>query len=123
LLFQLARGMGRGRLALGEAAAKFADLDGPSAFGFSSRDGHARENLSRSGRWVDESSRLARRLAKLPRIRAALLGGRLHWSMAELLARKATPETETELLALALTPGVTVHAMRDYLQCDDEEEK
>ncbi len=77
LLFQLARGLGRGRFSLGEAAAKFAALDGPSAFGFSSRDGHARENLSRTGRWVDESSRLARRLAKLPRIRAALLEGRL----------------------------------------------
>ncbi len=123
LLFQLARGIGQGRFALGEAAARFAALGGASAFGFSSRDGHARENLSRSGRWVDESSRLARRLAKLPRIRAALLEGRLHWSMAELLARKATPDTEAELLALALTPGVTVHAMREYLQCDDEEEK
>ncbi len=123
LLFQLARGLGRARLALGEAAARFAALDGPSAFGFSSRDGHARENLSRTGRWVDESARLARRLEKLPRIGAALREGRIDWSMAELLARKATPDTEAKLLALALAPGVTVHAMREYLGCDDDEDK
>ena len=124
VLCELARGMGRGRLAIGVAAARFAERDGPGALGFSNRDGHARERLSRSGRWVDDSARLARRLDALPRIRHAFLADQINWCMTDLLARRAhaAPELEDELLELALVPGVTVHAMRDYLRCDDDEE-
>jgi len=122
LLFETARGSGRLRLRLGEAAAKLVARDGPAQLGLSTRDAYARERLSRTGRWMDDSARLATRLGELPRIRAALVRGQIDWGMAELLARHATPETEAELLALALTPGVTVHAMRDYLGHVDEEE-
>ena len=123
VLFELSRGMARGRLALGEAAARFAEQEGAGAFGFSNRDAYAKEQLSRRGRWVDDCARLATRLEGLPRIDAAYREGRLRPSMAELLARKADAESEAELLELALSPEVTVHAMRDYLRCDEPEEE
>ena len=123
VLFEMSRGMARGRLTLGRAAARFIEQGGPERFGFSSFDAYAREQLSRRGRWVSDCARLAQRLMKLPKILAAYTEGRLSSpSMAELLARHATPETEAELLELALMPGVTVHAMREYLRCEAPEE-
>jgi hypothetical protein len=49
---------------------------------------------------------VARRLEKLPRIRQALGHGRIGWSMAEMLSRHATPETEAALLEQAGTRSV-----------------
>jgi len=123
VLFEMARGMARGRLMLGRAAAVFVEQDAPARFGFSNLDAYAKEQLSRPGRWLSDCARLAQRLLSLPKILTAYSEGRLSSpSMAELLARHATPESEAELLELALVPGVTVHAMRDFLRCDDPED-
>ena len=69
--------------------------------GFSSLAAYALERCERAGRWVEVACCLARRLEALPLLRAALALGRVSWSMAELLARRATPEEEAHWLALA----------------------
>jgi len=69
--------------------------------GFSSLAAYALERCERAGRWVEVACCLARRLETLPLLRAALALGRVSWSMAELLARRATPEEEAHWLALA----------------------
>ncbi|MCC6624004.1 MAG: hypothetical protein IT385_22290 [Deltaproteobacteria bacterium] len=63
---------------------------------------------------VEEARGLARRLAGLPRLRAALRTGAVTWSMAQLLARHATPEDEAELVDAA--HHATVRAMRRQLE-------
>lgn len=71
---------------------------------------YALERCSREGRWAAESRALARRLEALPHLREALETGSVGWSMAELLGRHATPQTEAALLQVAR--GKTVQAMR-----------
>jgi hypothetical protein len=61
---------------------------------------------------------LARRLQSLPLLSAALESGSIGWSMAELLARHATPQIEAALLEVAR--GKTVQAMRLALSPRDE---
>lgn len=112
-LAELARGDGRARLGLGELLEQLASRAGHHELGFSSLDAYARERCGRSGRWALESRTLARRLANLPLLRAALGSGALGWCMTELVARHATPHTEAELLDLALRS--TVREMRNAL--------
>ena len=109
----LGRGLGAQRLRLGEALQAFFAQSGHFDLGFSSFAGYAHERCGRSGRWADDSRAVARRLAHLPELRAALIQGHLSWSMTELLARRATPDTEAELIATARTS--TVRAMRQAL--------
>jgi len=71
------------------------------------------ERCERSGRWAAESRAMARRLAKLPAIRAALASGAISWSMAEVISRRASPESEEAILEDAKT--ATVRAMRTRL--------
>jgi hypothetical protein len=78
--------------------------------GFSSLTAYALERCVHKGRWAAESCTVARKLAKLPRLRAALETGTLGWSMVELLVRHATPESEAELMADGA--GSTVRKMR-----------
>jgi hypothetical protein len=52
---------------------------------------YALERCCRGGRWAAESRTLARRLQSLPQLAKALEAGSIGWSMAELLARHATP--------------------------------
>jgi hypothetical protein len=61
---------------------------------------------------------LAGRLQLLPHLSAALEAGSIGWSMAELLARHATPETEAALLEVARDK--TVQAMRVALSPNQE---
>ena len=122
MLYELASGSGRGRLLLGRAFRRFTERGGPGAFGLSNRDAYCKERLSRTGGWVGEAALLAARLELLPRIAAAYDAGELRWSMVELLARRAQAEDEAELLGFALTPGVTVHTMREVLAGEDAEE-
>ncbi|HSN83599.1 MAG TPA: HNH endonuclease signature motif containing protein, partial [Polyangiales bacterium] len=84
--------------------------DGYRELGFSTLGAYALERCSRGGRWAAETRTLARRLQSLPQLTAALEAGSIGWSMAELLARHATPQTEAALLHVAR--GKTVHAMR-----------
>jgi hypothetical protein len=71
---------------------------------------YALERCNRGGRWAAESRTLARRLQSLPHLENALESGSIGWSMAEILARHATPQTEAALLQVAR--GKTVQAMR-----------
>ena len=111
-LAELARGSGRARLVIGELLEALAKQGGHHELGFSSFEAYARERAGRSGRWAVESRTLARRLAELPVLRAALASGALGWCMAELVARHADPETEAALVAQALES--TVREMRAH---------
>ncbi|MFZ1865857.1 MAG: HNH endonuclease signature motif containing protein [Polyangiales bacterium] len=107
-LYRLARGAGRLRLRIGQALHRLGD--GIHELGFSTLHAYALERCSRGGRWAAESRTLARRLQSLPHLAAALEAGSIGWSMAELLARHATPQTEAALLKVARDR--TVQAMR-----------
>ncbi len=137
----LSRGVGALRLRLGEALEAFANRGGVAAFGFSSLAAYAGQRLGRSGHWAADARSLARRLAVLPRLRAALVAGELSTSMVEVLARFAmsqddsalsgptalrepaehvTSLTEAALIAEARAPGVTVRSMRARLTSEPE---
>ncbi len=107
-LHRLSRGAGRLRLRIGQALHRLAD--GIHELGFSTLGAYALERCNRGGRWAAESRTLARRLQSLPHLTNALEAGSIGWSMAELLARHATPQTEAALLQVAR--GKTVQAMR-----------
>jgi len=107
-LTRLARGDGRLRLRIGQALHRLGD--GVHELGFSTLGAYALERCCRGGRWAAESRSLARRLQSLLQLENALEGGSIGWSMAELLARHATPQTEAALLQVAR--GKTVQAMR-----------
>ena len=115
-LYRLARGAGRLRLRIGQALHR---LDhGYHELGFSTLSAYALERCCRGGRWAAESRALGRRLQSLPQLRDALETGSIGWSMAELLARHATPQIEAALLEVAR--GKTVQAMRIALSPNDE---
>jgi len=66
-------------------------------------DRYALERCGRPGRWAADARALARRVSKLPKVRAALWAGRISWCMADVVCRRATPETEDAVLKEALT--------------------
>jgi hypothetical protein len=107
-LYRLARGAGRLRLRIGQALHRLGE--GVHELGFSTLGAYALERCCRGGRWAAESRTLARRLQSLPQLEKALESGSIGWSMAELLARHATPQTEAALLQVAR--GRSVQAMR-----------
>ena len=107
-LYRLARGAGRLRLRIGQALHRLGC--GIHELGFSTLGAYALERCNRGGRWAAESRTLARRIQSLPHLESALESGSIGWSMAELLARHATPQTEAALLQVAR--GKTVQAMR-----------
>jgi len=115
-LYQLARGAGRLRLRIGQVLHRLGL--GYRELGFSTLGAYALERCSRGGRWAAESRALAGRLELLPHLSAALEAGSIGWSMAELLARHATPATEAALLEVARDK--TVQAMRVALSPDYE---
>lgn len=118
-LAALARGSSRMRLMIGELLDGLARGGGHHSLGFSTLEAYARERVGRSGRWAVESRTLARRLAALPLLRARLAAGDLGWCMAELVARHATPQTETALVERAM--GATVREMRESFAREREE--
>ena len=115
-LYRLARGAGRLRLRIGQALHRLGL--GYRELGFSTLGAYALERCSRGGRWAADSRALGERLQLLPLLSAALEAGSIGWSMAELLARHATPETEAALLEVARDK--TVQAMRFALSRDQE---
>ena len=117
-LHRLARGAGRLRLRIGQALHRLAD--GIHELGFSTLGAYALERCNRGGRWAAETRTLARRLHSLPQLTTALESGSIGWSMAELLARHATPQTEAALLQVAR--GKTVQAMRIALSPQESQE-
>jgi len=112
-LVRLARGAGALRLAIGEGLAVLRRRALDLELGFSSNGAYAFERLGQRPRWADDTRRVAERLADLPALRGAVRSGELGWSMAELLARHATPETEAGLLDEART--LTFRALRERL--------
>jgi hypothetical protein len=130
-LARLSRTAARDRLRLGEALLALADADGHHELGFSSLEAYALERCERGSRWARSSRSLARALRDrgLVHIRRALRTGAVGWSMAELLAKHATAETELDLLLASASK--TVRQMKATLEpkpadaaddLDDEDE-
>ena len=117
-LYRLARGAGRLRLRIGQALHRLGE--GVHELGFSTLGAYALERCCRGGRWAAESRALACRLHSLPHLAEAVETGSIGWSMAELLARHATPQTEAALLQVAR--GETVQAMRIALSPQESPE-
>ena len=114
-LAALGRGLGALRLRLGEGLLRLDAVGGPQALGFPTFESYCSEALERRGRWGADARSLARRLAGLPRLRAALVEGRLGWALVELLARVATPKDEADWIdAAAHSPGS--HGLGDIRQ-------
>ncbi len=113
-LYRLVRSGARVRLEVGEALEALNESGGHLELGFASVEAYARERCDRSGRWAAGLRTVARRLAELPRIRGALVAGEISWSMAELLARRATREDEATWLAEARRS--TVRKMRERVR-------
>ena len=108
-LASLAREEGALRLRLGqllEVMGRGAVFD----LGFSSLGAYAVERCERSVRWVEAARCLARRVEGLPALRRSVALGKVSWTMAELLARVATPDDEARWLELA--EGRTVRQVR-----------
>lgn len=112
----LARADGAQRLRVGDALGHLKRRSWFHELGFSSMGAYVIERCGRSARWGDDSRTLARRVSGLPVLRAALVSGRLGWSMVELLARHATPENESDLAARA--SRATFREMRASLRDD-----
>jgi len=110
-LVALARSGGALRLALGDGLRQMNDAGAYLELGFSSLGAYAFERLGRRRRWAEDSARVARRLADLPRLRGALAGGELGWTKVELLARHAGPDDESRLVDVARAS--TVRALRE----------
>ena len=91
----LGRGLGALRLALGEGLLRLSAGD-IQDFGYPTFESYVREALGRTGRWGADVRGLARRLASLPHLRAALASGRLSLSVVELVARIASPLDDAE---------------------------
>lgn len=90
----LGRGLGAMRLWLGEGLERLEARGGVKALGFPTLGSYAEEALGMSGRQAADARALARRVASLPVMRAALVDGRLAWSKVELLARVTSPDDE-----------------------------
>jgi len=109
-LTALGRGLGAMRLGLGDGLVRLEQVGGFRLLGFPTLGSYAREALGRSGRWAADARALARRLAGLPQLRAALMGGVLSSSKVELVARVATADTDVAWVERAQT--MTVRALR-----------
>lgn len=111
-LATLARSEAALRLRLGQAL-EVLSRGGYAELGFSSLAAYALERCERSVRWAEGARCLAQRLEALPELRAALADGSLSWSMAELVARVASPPDEREWLAAGRQR--TVRQMREIV--------
>jgi hypothetical protein len=100
-LMRLSRGMSAVRLRVGEALQMMGSRRGHHELGFSSLAAYALERCERSSRWAADTRALARKLERLPRLRAALRAGAVSWSVADELARLVTAETEEDWIERA----------------------
>ncbi len=114
-LMTCARGMAQVRLELGAVLEHVATRGEDHRAGFSSLRAYALQVTGRSARWTSTTRTVARRLAALPKLRAALASGAITWSMAELVAQRVTPESDALLTELAV--GSTVRQVRGDLPC------
>ena len=113
-LARLGRGAAGLRLLVGEALESMGARRLFRRLGFPSLGAYAVERAVRGVRWVEDSRALARRLAKLPKMRAAVLAGDMGWRMAEVLSRRVALEEEGKWLAI--TRGATVREVLSRLE-------
>jgi hypothetical protein len=119
-LRRLAGADARGRHLVGRLAARLLDLRAHHGLGFVRLADYARERLGCSGREVQELARVARGLARLPAVAAALAAGDLSWSHARLLVGHATPENERDWVVRARRLGVRALAAVARRHPDDD---
>ena len=112
-LARRARAGGASRLRLGEALERLGSSGWHHELGFSSMAAYAQQACGRSGRWAGDARAVARNVAPLAKIRAALRSGRISWSMAQLLCRHATSDTQD--LLLEASDGRTERPMKAWL--------
>jgi hypothetical protein len=112
-LCEASKGVARLRLELGQALDALVEKNGTAELGYSSLYCYALQRCSQTGRWADDTRRVAVRLGSLPALRAALVRGEVNFSMAELVSRHATAETDAQLAEQA--KGLTVRQMRERL--------
>ena len=112
----LGRREGALRLRIGELLEAMRRRGWYQLLGCSSLAAYVLERCNEKGRWGIDSAALARKLDSLPLLRAALANGVLDWSMVELLARRAKPENEAELIDEA--SRTTFRRMRERLNDD-----
>jgi hypothetical protein len=112
-LCRAAKGATGLRFELGQALDMLVRQNGLFELGYSDLRSYALQRCSCSRRWAEDTRTVAVRLGALPALRAALVGGEVNWSMAELVARHATSETDGELTERA--KRLTVRQMRQRL--------
>ena len=112
-LVLLGRGVGAATLAIGHALERLKSKGWHRELGYSSLEYYVLQRCSRPRRWASETTALARRLAGLPRLRAALVEGRISLSLATLVSRHADAETDEFMTAKARRS--TVREMRTFL--------
>ena len=100
-LAELARAGGPLRRALAALSGKMVACRGWERLGYARPGDYARERLGLSASSLQEWARVDDRLARLPRLEAALVSGLLPWSKVRLLARFVAPEDEASWIAHA----------------------
>jgi hypothetical protein len=93
-LASLARARGPLRRALAAVAGRVVAACAHERLGFARLRDFAVERVGLSARSIQDLARVDGALARLPRLEAALVGGRLSWTKVRLLARVATSEDE-----------------------------
>jgi hypothetical protein len=93
-LARVCRSSGSIRVAMGTALEALSQTGHFVDLGFSSIEAYSLERCERSAAWTREACCLARRVSALPLIRQALTSGQLTWSMTQLIASVAKPDTE-----------------------------
>jgi hypothetical protein len=89
--------------------------------GFRSLGDWSRERIGVGARAVSEWARVWRALKGLPRLRAAVLGGEVSWTVARKIVTLATPENEAECLETVRGRSVrAVEAMIEALRAAEE---
>ena len=109
------------RLRMGELLDALFITQAHHELGFSSIGAYGAERSGESARWCQETRALARRLRErnLPYLRGALASGVVSWSMADVLSRRATAQTERAMIQAAA--GQTVRSMQLTLSaCGDD---
>jgi hypothetical protein len=104
----------RVRPALGELAVAVLKRRAYEALGCRSLGDWSRERIGVGARTVREWARVGRALAKLPRLRAAVLAGEVPWTVARKIVEHVTPENEEA--CLETVRGRTVRAVETLLR-------
>jgi 5-methylcytosine-specific restriction endonuclease McrA len=127
-LARLAQRSGSLRLAMGIGLDALARSGGYAALGFPSLNAYALERCERSASWTRSTRRLSSRVIGLPRLRGALISGRVSWSMAAEIARVAVPSDEAEWLRISGQCTVkrfreVVRTLREAPASDDQQDE